>query len=269
MSLAHGTLGATAGALIGATVWTAISYLTGWNLGILAPIVGGCAGFGMGMGNKGKGGVEAGVLAATLTVLAVLGSRYALSQMEYADFNAEMAEVTEEDARDRLAWEIMDRYLEDGVELSEPEDDESYPPEVEAKLAIVWGGMDEVERHDFMKAMSQESLAFGEEHAEVGTFIFFLLNMGLFGWVFMVLAACTAYKTASTAVATVTTVDVIEPGKPRAAAMPAAPAAPAAPKPQPESDGGGSYFARLGQAEQRDPLEHKRSPAPTDRQEAA
>ncbi len=259
MSLVNGTLGALLGAAVGAAVWTGISWLTGWNLGILAPIVGGAAGFGMGMGNQGRGGATAGIIAAALTIAGVLASRCMLSELEYSDFADEMATISEEDAQDRLAWEVMDRMISNGETLSESDDDESFPPEVESQAAQLWDQMDDQERAEFIAAMTDESRAMTDDAAGVGTFIFFLLNMGLFGWIFTALAAGTAFRIASTEIRHAQS----EPhswNAPRPAALPVPVA----------DDTGGGYFARLGRLADVDPLEGRAATGPTaDKHEAA
>src|SRR6185369_8502438 len=67
---------AAAGALIGAFIWGALSMFIGWDLWILAPIVGGVAGLGMMYGTQARGGTPQGLGAAAFTVLAIFGARY-------------------------------------------------------------------------------------------------------------------------------------------------------------------------------------------------
>lgn len=274
MSLAQGTIGAAVGALVGAAVWTGLSYFTGWNLGVLAPIVGGAAGFGMGMGNKGRGGMEAGLIAAALTVAGVMASRAMLGSLEYADFTREMADVTPEDARDRLGWEIMERFEEQGVEMTW-EDDDSFPIEVEHKLQDTWDVLDEDKKTEMMAAMAAETRGEMEESAVAGTFIYFLFNMGILGWIFMAMSAGCAYRIASTEVPQKAHVPLIDGTSSTGAAAMASPSSsgPARPvnRPAPATvppESGGSFFANLGRAPERDPLEGKLARPPVEKDAA-
>ncbi len=62
---------------MGAAVWVGVAHTTGYELTILAVVVGGSAGFGMGLGVKGRGGAPAGVLAAAAAVVCIVGAKLA------------------------------------------------------------------------------------------------------------------------------------------------------------------------------------------------
>jgi hypothetical protein len=78
------SIGLVAGA-IGAGIWAVIAYFTGFELGWIAWGVGLLVGVGVAIGNKGEGSVPAGVLAAVLAILSVVGGKYAMVRMVIPD----------------------------------------------------------------------------------------------------------------------------------------------------------------------------------------
>src|SRR5262249_25540608 len=102
MNLGKGLLLSAIGAAAGAVVWIVLMKITGMSLWLLAPIVGGAAGYGMMRGTQMRGGFVAGVGAALMTVVAIAGARFYIVSEEVQAKTA----VTEEDAVAQLTQEI-------------------------------------------------------------------------------------------------------------------------------------------------------------------
>ncbi len=179
---------AAVGAAIGAVVWVVVIQLTGISLWILAPIVGGAAGFGMMRGTQMRGGQPAGVLAAGMTLLAILGARYYVAASEVNDHLT----YDESEVADAIASEVADEWLDAGYEVYDDEE-EDYLPAVYEEAASRWTSMSPAEQRQYVAALEQNM----GEAAEVLTPLWLLFDFGIFGTVCAFLAAGTAFKTAS------------------------------------------------------------------------
>lgn len=193
MSLAKGVLGALVGGAIGGAIWAGAAYFSGWELSLLAIVVGGAAGFGMGMGNKGRGGAMAGVLAACVTVACIFGAKFGMAELRAEKMIESTPGVTEEDARTALMDSVYAEFEDEGMDMTEPQDAAGYPPEVWNEADRRWHAMSPREHETFRAGLEMEKLA-GVEQASG-------LRFGIFDIVCLVLAISTAFKTASTRVA--------------------------------------------------------------------
>lgn len=197
MNIVRGLLFSALAAAAGAGLWVGIYAATGYSIGITAIIIGGLAGFGMGTGCAGRGGVPAGVLAAIITLVAVLGARMGVAHMYAAETVAEHAAITEEDAVLALAPDIYARFADDGVDMSEPDDDQEYPPEVLAAAARRWRLMGDFEREDFLTQLAAQRSQEAAVATSVLTGLSFIFGFGIMGLVCLGLAMSTAFKIAS------------------------------------------------------------------------
>ena len=179
---------AAVGAAIGAVVWVVVIQLTGLSLWILAPIVGGAAGFGMMRGTQMRGGQPAGVLAAGLTLLAILAARYYIAAAEVKD----QLSYDEAEATDQIASEVADEWLDAGYEVYDDEE-EDYLPAVYEEAASRWASMSDAEQREYVAALEQGF----DETAGALTSLWLLFDFGIFGTICAFLAAGTAFKTAS------------------------------------------------------------------------
>lgn len=185
-------------AAIGAAGWAAVSMATDMRLGFLAIAVGGLAGFGMGVGNKARGGLGAGFLTAIVAALAILASRYAVMHLSVQAFLNDGAQVTPEEAVYSVAEDVQAELLADGVELPESEDDE-YAPFVMEEAQSRWDALSPTQQQEYMAALGKHYAEQGERVAGFVTFIAFLVDFGLFGFVWLGLGVATAYQIGATA----------------------------------------------------------------------
>lgn len=192
MQLARGAALSLGCAIAGAAVWGAISVATDMRLGLLAIVVGGLAGFGMGYGNRGRGGVAAGVLAACITLVAVVASRGVVTHIAAAKYVRENAMTAREAVVEEFAAEVYAEMESSGVEMTETE--EGYPPEVMVRAQRRWDALPTDEQLHRLSAAEEELRQGGQVATGVLTVIGLLFDFGLFGFVFVILAMTTAYQ---------------------------------------------------------------------------
>jgi hypothetical protein len=200
MSIGRGLGVSVLAAAVGAGAWVGLYAATGWSVGVLAIVIGGLAGWGMAAGNRGRGGAAAGVLAAVVVLVGVCAARVGVAQLWAAEMLSEDMAVTEEDAEMAFAPEIYAQFEADEIEMSEPEDDAEYPPEVMAAAARRWRLMGDLEREEFIAALQaqrQQEAATAEPMLMGLAFVF---SFGIGGLVCLGLGMSTAYKIGSTVV---------------------------------------------------------------------
>ncbi len=187
MNLGKGIVFAITGATAAAALWVGLILGTGLSLWILAPVVGGAAGFGMMKATQMRGGVPAGVVAALITIAAIFGARYiAVSHVVHKHLA-----ITDDDAFNLLAADIAKDLDDQGIEAYDEEG--NYTRRVERVATQNWNAWSEEERRQFIASKSQDS----EAAAGVLTPLGLLFDFGIFGTICAALAAGTAFKTAS------------------------------------------------------------------------
>lgn len=194
MSLGRGAALGLCCAALGAAGWAAVSVATEMRLGFLAIIVGGLAGFGVGLGNRSRGGAEAGFLAAVLACLAILGSRYAVMHMGVREFIRVGSEVTPDVAVQEVAAQVYEEFEQSGVEFDPSMDEDEYPPVVLDEAQRRWKALSRDEQESFMQALRVHYSSQGEQRAGLLTIIAVVVDFGLFGFVWLGLGAATAYR---------------------------------------------------------------------------
>src|ERR1043165_6883081 len=75
MSFIKGLIGCIVGGTVGASLWALVAYFTGYEVGILATIVGALCGAGMAVGSKGNLGFMTGAVACVVALLAIVGGK--------------------------------------------------------------------------------------------------------------------------------------------------------------------------------------------------
>lgn len=198
--------GVIAGA-IGAAVWALIARFTGYEIGWIAWGVGLAVGVGVAVGNKGEGSPAAGVLAAALAMLAVVGGKYVTVQWMLPSADALVTDAVEALQDDELvisylADGVIAERAEQGVAVTWPEgvDPQSasaeadYPKDVWAEALAEWNGMTAEARDEFRAALTanieSSMAAIRTSLAGVG----FLGTFGLMDIIFFSLAIFTAYR---------------------------------------------------------------------------
>jgi hypothetical protein len=187
MNLGKGLAFSAVGALAGAVVWIILVNVTGWSLWVLAPIVGGAAGFGMMRATQMKGGTVAGVCAAAVTLVAILGARYFI----VSQVVQEHLTLSDEDAFAILEAEVAGGLEQRGVEVYDEEG--GYTAAVRRQANTTWSEWTEDERRRYIAAQQGET----NEAAAVLTPLGLLFDFGIFGTICAVLATGTAFKTGS------------------------------------------------------------------------
>lgn len=195
MSVARGLVGGIVGGALGAAVWSAITYFTHYELGIVAWLVGVAVGFGVAMGTGGKGRPALGVLAALLAFASIFGGKLATAHFAAQDFIHDGGKDWDEtDAFQCYVDKVALEYEGNGTDLSAPQDDEAYPPEVMKEAEARWAGMSASERESFMVSWVAERRQEMVEHAGVVTLIAFVGSMSPYDLLWTVLSVGTAYR---------------------------------------------------------------------------
>lgn len=123
--MTKGFIGALIGGVIGAAIWAAIAYFSGYELGIIAWLLGGVVGLGMALGAGDESDTPTGVVAAMVAIGAIaLGKFTAIHFLVERDLNkmyAEEAPITLDDAKVYLAEQLVDEYTAAGKPLTWPE----------------------------------------------------------------------------------------------------------------------------------------------------
>lgn len=189
MNLGKGLAFSALGALAGAIVWVVLIQLTGWSLWLLAPLVGGGAGFGMMRATQMRGGSTAGLLAVAVTVLAIFGARFFVVN---SFLNSELTADTEEESIEYLAGDVANEWMNEDIDTMTEDGD--YTEAVYAEAHERWAGMTGAERAEYTAHINEDTAVVGA----VLTPIALLFDFGLIGTICTVIAAGGAYKTAST-----------------------------------------------------------------------
>lgn len=147
MNSAGAILGGLIGGAVGAAIWAAIGYFTGYEVGWIAWGIGALVGFGVTVGNRGRGGIAAGGTAAILALTSVLAAKWIVVQ---AQMNQMLGgdELVVSYFADVILWETE----EQGHELTMPDPDAArsiadyYPAEVWQHAERQWAARDEAEK---------------------------------------------------------------------------------------------------------------------------
>lgn len=175
------------GALAAAVLWIILVKVTGMNLWLLAPVVGGAAGYGMMRATKMRGGMPAGVGAAAVTLVAIFGARYFIVSQDVQ----QMFTISEEDAYAAFTDYVAEDMARQGHEVHDGDGD--YVHRVQQTAYDNWMGMSDDERLRYMASVQQESNAAAGSFTPIGL----LFDFGIFGTICTVLSMGTALKTGS------------------------------------------------------------------------
>jgi hypothetical protein len=217
MNVGGAVAGGGVAALLSAAVWVGIGYLTGYQLGILALGVGLACGIGVAMGTRGHAGTAGGMIAAVWAVVAIVGARFVVLQLEINDMireaGASVGEIPGPEnseywiafIADRIIderfeagamdWEVPDEYYEDDDLAND------YPSTVWAEAYQTWSDMSFSDRMEFCAAGRESILTGSAEDAEsfrgIASIVGVLwTNLHPMALVIMALAVGTAFKVA-------------------------------------------------------------------------
>jgi len=148
-------LGGLVAGVIGGAVWAGISYGTGYEIGWIAWGIGALVGAGVLMGSSRAGGPANGVLAVIISVLAILGGKYAVVELFLNNLVGDAESLGDEEAArlkndeyviSHIADKVADEFVAQGRDLQWPpgvdpremDSEADYPPEVWAEAASRW-----------------------------------------------------------------------------------------------------------------------------------
>ncbi|HEX2838854.1 MAG TPA: hypothetical protein VHN77_12100 [Phycisphaerales bacterium] len=186
---------AVLGGVVGALIWGAIAYFTGWSIGIIALIVGTLVGVGMQVGIKGRGTVGTGLAAAAIALASIIAAKFVVAQAVAGDWVEKASQVSEEDAIDQYASEVYDAFEATGQYMSDPEDAGLWPPEVMAEAERLWEETPQHERDEYMAAISRDAARDAEEGRFGAGLLLFVVSFGPINLIILGVAIATAYRT--------------------------------------------------------------------------
>jgi hypothetical protein len=143
--------GGAVGCVIGAAIWTAVTYYTNYEIGWVAWGVGVLAGIGVFVGSGRRGDFALGVLAVLLALAGILAGKYAVAYASvhtYASsddpYVAGIAEeILYERARNGETWPIVPTFAPDLLSIAS-----EYPPQIWSEATSRWNAMSEVEQDE-------------------------------------------------------------------------------------------------------------------------
>ena len=199
----------TIAAIAGAVVWAAIAYCGNVEIGYLAWGIGLLVGLAVSFGSK-SGGIGAAAIAVVLTILSLVGGKYATVQLLVSnEFDIEIPEfvMNDEDMQYRLAVDSIRDDLDagkkpkfrNGKNLETATELDDLPAKAVATVKKQFGLMTEQEketrREEFKKEYELALAAFSEYRGEV-TNEAFLHSFSPFDIIFFLLGIVTAGKVA-------------------------------------------------------------------------
>ena len=215
-SFVLGLMGAAVGALVGATVYFLIFNYTGFRVKLLAIGVGYLAGFGAELLGRKEGSKELGIIAAVLTLSAIVGAQYFVTKnwwnsdsepkasgvSAYDERVAEAKKVvaavptgSDQEIRIYLASEDLEPGEKPDPASVEAEEITAFRETVLPEMKDIASGKLTREAFDD-NAKKEEALAKSEQLSDEGTFkaVFLLLLLNKFNLVSMAAAAGLAFK---------------------------------------------------------------------------
>ena len=217
-------VGALVAGVIGATVWAAIGFFTGFELGILAWGIGGLVGVGALIGARGDGNLWVGCVAAVIAVGSILGGKYVMVSMFLNDsftsgiVNAasnglDDMELEQADAswvQSDMAWTIVEQREADGETIAwpdgiDPYDEEGdgaywpedFPKDIQDEVLAEWDALSPSEQQDRIETQQRiyEEFANNLRDAFGGAMMKegFIATFGIFDLVWLFFALATAY----------------------------------------------------------------------------
>ena len=164
------------GGAIGALLWAAVTYFTGYEIGWIAWGVGGIVGFAVALGNSdhSRSPTAAGVLAVIITIVSIVGGK-AIAVELLMPSDAEIWEMFTANFEDEeyvlsfIADDVAMEFEADGKTLEWPEDSEAsaevdYPADVWAEAERRWAELGAEGQLAFRTEREAESRANLEEN---------------------------------------------------------------------------------------------------------
>jgi phosphate/sulfate permease len=204
-----GFIGALIGGLVGAGLWSAVVFFTGYELGFIAWILGGLVGLGMAIGAGDDADTPTGVVAAIVAIGAIalgkFGAIHFLVNKEADKMYASQPAITIENGKLFMADQLVDEYAKAGKTLAWPDGMSQmdataitdYPSDLQKDLETRWTSMTPAQHEEYVAfAQYARDEAFTAFKADVKDKVF-KDSFGLFDIIWGILALITAFKVGS------------------------------------------------------------------------
>lgn len=226
MNTIGGIIGGLIGGLVGALIWAGVSYWTGYEIGWIAWGIGGLVGLGCIKGAKG-GGVPVAVIAVAITILSLVGGKYAAIEFVLAGEVGNKDEfiqtaIDELDDEELVISYLADEIVElrssrgepvewpDGIDPSQATSQADYPPDIWTEAEAEWQQMTVEDRATYRDGLSEQIRVNVNAWYEEVSMIGFMDSFGLMDLIFFGLAVVTAFQIAAKAAPAVTRSEFVE-----------------------------------------------------------
>jgi len=202
MKLMRSTAGALIGGAIGAVIWGAVVWYTGYEVGWIAWGVGILAGIGAKLGAD-EPEVGTGVMAAVVAVVSICAAKYAVVSIGVDGMldEVDMSQMTDEFTLSFLADDVIAQWEAEGREFDWPpeatsarESERDYPPEAWALAVERWNGLEAAGKQAEKEAIFADWRAGAEVMAAEFKTAGFKESFAGMDIVFALLAIVTAFK---------------------------------------------------------------------------
>lgn len=210
MNVGGGIIGGAIFGVVGAVVWGAIAYFTGYEIGWIAWGVGGLVGLGCAWGNKG-GGNLLGCIAVVITVLSILAGKYAAVEFSIRNEIGSENEVVQNILAELHKEEVVISYLANeiveerqargekikwpaGVNPEEASEQSDYPRAIWSKAAGRWERMSPEEKEAYRDQIAENVRANVQAILSAVSSAGFFASFSVMDLLFFGLAIATAWK---------------------------------------------------------------------------
>jgi len=201
-----GVAAAVIAGIAGAAAWAAVSHFTGYEVGFIAWGIGLIVGIGMIAGAGKSAGTQAGIAAAIIAVVAVVGGKYATVQLALQKLSEQIElaefEISEHDMLVQHADEVVTEWEAEGRRLEWPEGmtiegahlEEHYPTGVWTEAEKRWEALGAEAQQADMAQLEEEGREAFAAFAATAQDEAFVRSFGLFDLLWFGLAVLTAFK---------------------------------------------------------------------------
>ena len=203
-------VGGTIGGLIGAGIWAGITYGTNHEIGWIAWGVGFLVGAGVRLGSQEWDGVIPGSLAVILSVLSVVGGKYAAASLIVSKIGAgHVINVTADDLQESICYELVEERAKNGPLLKwapgknaeSAETLADFPADIQDAAKKRWAGYSPAEQQQKIAERKEQIESVRKMMQGVMHNVAFQSSFGVMDILFFLLAAYTAFRLGSGAAA--------------------------------------------------------------------
>ena len=205
-----GILGGVIAGVVGAGIWGALSYFTGFEFGILAWAIGLIVGIGVIIGTRGHGSVLTGFLAMLIAIVSIGGGKYFAAKMEleniskqdYFDPRDLDSQAILQIVVDELAWDRLDNgedieWPTPGTSIDTAIWPDDYPQDLQAEAQALFDGLTFGQKVEYQTQVIAQMNANIRANADAIIAENFWSLWSLWDGLWVILAISTAYKVGS------------------------------------------------------------------------